>query len=71
VEHLPALRRVVSAAFAQRRKTLRNALRGILPEADIVAAGIDPRVRPEGVTVKEFATLAAAAAAHPRATPGC
>ncbi len=36
---------VVSAAFGQRRKTLRNALSSLLDEAAIRAAGIDPQAR--------------------------
>ena len=53
--------RVVKAAFAQRRKTLRNALRaegyGDL-EAVSVRAGIDLQRRGETLGVEEFATLA-------------
>lgn len=56
---------VVRAAFAQRRKTLANALAGGLglpPErvrAAAAAAGIDPVRRAETLTIPEFATLAA------------
>jgi 16S rRNA (adenine1518-N6/adenine1519-N6)-dimethyltransferase len=49
----------VSAAFSQRRKTLRNALRSILDTEAIVAAGIDPGLRPETLTPAQFAALAA------------
>jgi 16S rRNA (adenine1518-N6/adenine1519-N6)-dimethyltransferase len=55
----PAFARTVSAAFSQRRKTLRNALRAILDVEAIVAAGIDPKLRPEVLTPAEFARLAA------------
>jgi 16S rRNA (adenine1518-N6/adenine1519-N6)-dimethyltransferase len=51
--------RVVAAAFAQRRKTLRNALKSLLPEAAIVRAGIDPNARGETVSPAGFAALAA------------
>jgi 16S rRNA (adenine1518-N6/adenine1519-N6)-dimethyltransferase len=51
--------RTVSAAFSQRRKTLRNALRPLMDAAEIVAAGIDPSVRPETLTPAQFAALAA------------
>jgi 16S rRNA (adenine1518-N6/adenine1519-N6)-dimethyltransferase len=55
--------RVVQAAFAQRRKTLRNSLRGILDEpAAFLRAGIDPGRRPETLTLEEFAALAKSAA---------
>jgi 16S rRNA (adenine1518-N6/adenine1519-N6)-dimethyltransferase len=54
--------RVVAAAFSQRRKTLRNALRLMLDAATITACGIDPGVRPETLTPREFAALAGALA---------
>ncbi len=49
---------VVAAAFSQRRKTLRNALRPLLGEADIRAAGIDPAARAETISPAGFAALA-------------
>jgi 16S rRNA (adenine1518-N6/adenine1519-N6)-dimethyltransferase len=55
----PAFARTVSAAFSQRRKTLRNALRALLDADDIVAAGIDPGARPETLAPVDFARLAA------------
>lgn len=53
-----SFRRVVSAAFSSRRKTLRNALAGLLDGSEIVAAGIDAGLRPENLDVTEFARLA-------------
>jgi 16S rRNA (adenine1518-N6/adenine1519-N6)-dimethyltransferase len=53
---------VVAAAFSQRRKTLRNALRSLIPEPEIRAAGIDPAARPETLTPAQFALLANSAA---------
>ncbi|MCS6947555.1 MAG: 16S rRNA (adenine(1518)-N(6)/adenine(1519)-N(6))-dimethyltransferase, partial [Steroidobacteraceae bacterium] len=55
--------RLVAAAFAQRRKTLRNALRGWLDPPSIERLGIDPGVRPETLTPAQFAALARAAGA--------
>jgi 16S rRNA (adenine1518-N6/adenine1519-N6)-dimethyltransferase len=55
----PAFARTVSAAFSQRRKTLRNALRSLIDVDAIIAAGIDPGLRPETLTPAEFAKLAA------------
>ena len=52
------LARLVRAAFAQRRKTLRNNLRGLLDTAAIEAAGIDPGLRPERLSLEDFARLA-------------
>ncbi len=55
----PAFARTVSAAFSQRRKTLRNALRALVDVAAIEAAGIDPGRRPETLSPAEFAAIAA------------
>jgi 16S rRNA (adenine1518-N6/adenine1519-N6)-dimethyltransferase len=54
---------VVDAAFAQRRKALRGALRVLAGSADaaetaLVAAGVDPMTRGESLTVTEFARIA-------------
>jgi 16S rRNA (adenine1518-N6/adenine1519-N6)-dimethyltransferase len=54
----PAFKATVSAAFSQRRKTLRNALRSLMDLDDIVAAGLDPGVRPETLSPADFARLA-------------
>ena len=55
---------VVRQAFAQRRKTLRNALRGMFEEQAIRALGIDPTLRAEMLGIREFAALANHAASH-------
>ncbi len=55
--------RVVTAAFGQRRKTLRNALSGLLSEFGIRAAGVDPGARAEALPVPAFVALAAQVAA--------
>ncbi|HEU0234285.1 MAG TPA: 16S rRNA (adenine(1518)-N(6)/adenine(1519)-N(6))-dimethyltransferase RsmA [Gallionella sp.] len=49
---------VVSAAFGQRRKTLRNTLRSYLNEADFEKLGIDAQLRAENLAVAEFAKVA-------------
>lgn len=54
-----AFARVVAAAFGRRRKTLRNALAGVLDAEAIRAAGVDPGARAETLGVEEFAALAA------------
>jgi 16S rRNA (adenine1518-N6/adenine1519-N6)-dimethyltransferase len=58
--------RVIDAAFAQRRKTLRSALAGWAGGPDraaaaLTAAGVDPGARGESLTVGQFAAIAAAA----------
>lgn len=50
--------RVVAAAFAQRRKTLRNALRSLLDATEIESAGVDPGARPETLSPEAFGALA-------------
>ena len=51
---------IVTAAFGQRRKTLRNALSSLLDEADVKACGIDPTARAESLPVEAFVRLARA-----------
>jgi 16S rRNA (adenine1518-N6/adenine1519-N6)-dimethyltransferase len=52
--------RVVKTAFAQRRKTLSNALKPLSKNARevLVEAGIDPIRRAETLSIEEFAKLA-------------
>jgi 16S rRNA (adenine1518-N6/adenine1519-N6)-dimethyltransferase len=59
IEHPRSYARVVATAFSQRRKTLRNALKAILSQEEIRAAGIDPGARAETVPAAGFAALAA------------
>ena len=48
---------VVKAAFGQRRKTLRNALNGIVDEAGFAAAGVRSDLRAEQLDVADFIAL--------------
>jgi 16S rRNA (adenine1518-N6/adenine1519-N6)-dimethyltransferase len=50
--------RVVTAAFTKRRKTLRNALAGVVQEESLAALGIDPQLRPENLAVQDYVRLA-------------
>jgi len=59
LEHFAAL---VTRAFSQRRKTLRNALKGSLTADEISELGIDPGKRPETLDLADFAALSNAAA---------
>lgn len=56
--------RLVAAAFSQRRKTLRNALRALAGQSAFEAAGIDPVRRGETLSVDEFISLADSAGAQ-------
>ncbi len=59
---------VVKRAFGQRRKTLANALQGLVPapQAVLAAAAIDPRRRPETLELAELARLVEAVAVRQR-----
>ena len=52
------LAEVVAAAFGQRRKTLRNALGGLLTADAIANAGVDPGTRAEQVDLSGYGRLA-------------
>jgi 16S rRNA (adenine1518-N6/adenine1519-N6)-dimethyltransferase len=49
---------IVKTAFSKRRKTLRNALRGVVDVEAIRAAGLDPTLRPEQVGIGAWIRLA-------------
>ncbi len=53
---------VVANAFAQRRKTLRNALSVLMTEEDIRAAGVNPQERAEKLPLEAFVSLTRKAA---------
>jgi 16S rRNA (adenine1518-N6/adenine1519-N6)-dimethyltransferase len=61
---LPAFRAVVQAAFGMRRKQMVNVVRGItglsapLAERILAEANVDPRARPETLSVEKFSVLA-------------
>jgi 16S rRNA (adenine1518-N6/adenine1519-N6)-dimethyltransferase len=49
---------LVRQAFSQRRKTLRNTLKGLLSDVVIHELGIDPSARPETITMEQYVRLA-------------
>ena len=49
--------RLVTSAFAQRRKTLRNSLGKLMDAGQISAAGIDPSLRAERLSLGDFVEL--------------
>ena len=49
--------RLVTQAFSQRRKTIRNTLKTLASEAQLQAAQIDPGVRPETISVLSYVRL--------------
>ncbi|MGH8176819.1 MAG: 16S rRNA (adenine(1518)-N(6)/adenine(1519)-N(6))-dimethyltransferase RsmA [Steroidobacter sp.] len=58
IDHPERYAIVVAAAFSQRRKTLRNALKALLSHEEIAAAGIDSGLRAEVIPPQGFALLA-------------
>lgn len=54
-DHFAAL---VKQAFSQRRKTLRNTLKGLLDVTQIESVGVDPAARAETLSVANFTQLA-------------
>ena len=61
ITHHAAFAQIVKQCFEQRRKTLRNNLKGILDGDAIEALGINPSARAETLSVEDFQTLAEAA----------
>ncbi len=65
-EETPVFQRVVHAAFAARRKTLRNSLSAVVgregAERACGIAGIDPGARPETLSIPQLAALSRACA---------
>jgi 16S rRNA (adenine1518-N6/adenine1519-N6)-dimethyltransferase len=53
-----SLRRLVQAAFSQRRKTLRNNLKGLIDIARLEALGINPGARAETLELQQFIAIA-------------
>ena len=50
--------RIVNAAFSMRRKTLRNALASVVEVTTLDALGIDAGLRPENLSVADYARIA-------------
>ena len=55
---LQALEKVVTQAFSQRRKMLRNNLAPLFSETELEKLNIDPTKRPEDLNVEQFVSLA-------------
>jgi len=57
VHNVATLNKIVTQAFSQRRKTLRNSLKTLIAEQDIEALDIDPTLRAEMISLSDFAKL--------------
>lgn len=62
------LAHIVQVAFAQRRKTLRNNLKGVLDDEGFASLGIDPGIRPENLPVGGFVAICNYLTAQPGGT---
>ena len=49
---------IVTAAFGQRRKTLKNTLRSFMTDSDFEALGIDAGLRGERLSLEQFVAIA-------------
>lgn len=54
-----SLSKVVTQAFSQRRKTLRNNFKGVLTDADFELISIDPSCRAETLSIEDFIAITA------------
>ena len=54
---LQKLEKLVKQAFSQRRKTIKNNLKKMLPESVLIDNNIDPRSRPENLSVVDYQKL--------------
>jgi 16S rRNA (adenine1518-N6/adenine1519-N6)-dimethyltransferase len=52
------LEQVVTKAFSQRRKVVRNCVAGLFTEAQLIEAGVDPQARPETIPLEQYVRLA-------------
>lgn len=57
IDDITRFKGVVTQAFSQRRKTVRNSLRNLISEADFESLSIDPNARAEFLSIGDFAKL--------------
>lgn len=57
IKNEAGLSTLISTAFMQRRKTLRNSLKKSVEATDFEAVGIDPGLRPEQVSIADYVRL--------------
>ncbi len=65
IDSVKMLNTVVTTAFSQRRKTLRNSLKKLISEDDIIALDINPVLRAETISLQQFADLSQHIEQHP------
>ena len=57
INDIKLLNKVVTTAFSQRRKTIRNSLKTLISEQQLDVLGIDATLRAEAITLAEFALI--------------
>lgn len=57
IENIKKLNKVVTTAFSQRRKTIRNSLKKLITEEQIIELDINPTLRAESISLAEFSRL--------------
>lgn len=57
VDNMDTFQSLVKQAFSQRRKTLKNALKGFLSADDIASVGVDPLARAETLSIEDYTCL--------------
>ncbi len=58
VKDIKALNTVCLAAFNQRRKTIRNSFKNLINVEQLIELGLDPKLRPENLSIDEYIKLA-------------
>ncbi|MDH5409246.1 MAG: 16S rRNA (adenine(1518)-N(6)/adenine(1519)-N(6))-dimethyltransferase RsmA [Gammaproteobacteria bacterium] len=61
IHDLDLFSEIITQAFSQRRKTIRNSVKSWLDQSQIESLSIDPGLRPEQLNLNQFADLANAA----------
>ncbi|MDD1621858.1 MAG: 16S rRNA (adenine(1518)-N(6)/adenine(1519)-N(6))-dimethyltransferase RsmA [Methylococcaceae bacterium] len=57
IKDLVSFNQLVTQAFSQRRKTIRNSLKKLVDEQQMLALAIDPNLRAESLSLEQFALL--------------
>lgn len=55
--NVETLQNVIRTAFTQRRKTLRNSMKNLVPEEQLAALGLDLSLRPENLSLEDYVKL--------------
>ena len=57
IKDIASFKQLVTQAFSQRRKTIRNSLKDLVNEEQMLDLNIDPNLRAESLTLEQFALL--------------